>query len=79
MPVVTIVILIWLIINWEPNNIMLTTEQASDSSYFFLYENQMSQKHILCDAHFPVWFATLENAVEECHYLSHPAALLYNV
>lgn len=57
-------ILTCLIIDWESNNIRQPTEQSSDSSYFCLYENQMSQQEVLCDAHFPLWFTTLENVVD---------------
>lgn len=40
----------------------------------------MSQQHILNDAHFPLWFTTLENVVEGSrHCLSHSAALSHNV
>ena len=40
----------------------------------------MSQQHILNDAHFPLWFSTLENVVEESrHCLSHLAALSHNI
>lgn len=40
----------------------------------------MSQKHVLNDAHFPLWFTTLENVVEESrHCLSHSAALSHNI
>lgn len=36
----------------------------------------MSQQHLLNDAHFPLWFTTLENVVEQSrHRLSHSAAL----
>jgi len=40
----------------------------------------MSRQHILNDAQFPLWFTTLENAVEEsCHCLNHSAALSHTV
>lgn len=79
MIVVAVDILTCLIIYWESNNIRQPTERSSDSSYFYLYENQMSQQ-VLCDAHFPHWFITLENAVEESrHCLSHFAASSYNI
>lgn len=64
MIVVAVDILTCLIIDWESNNIRQCIEQSSDSSYFCLYENQMSQQEVLCDPHFPLWFTTLENAVD---------------
>lgn len=80
MSVVAVDILIWLMITWEQNNIIHPTEQSSDSNYFYLYENQMSQQPVLNDAHFPLWFTTLENVVEESrHCLSHSAALSHNL